>query len=124
MNNINIGKIGEEIANNYLGANKYMILARNHRERSDEIDIIARNNKGTLVFCEVKTINNKSGYFNEFMPEDNLSNIKRHKMIRAAEAFIGQHPWLVRDGAGWQIDLIAVVLQEEKLINLRHYENI
>jgi len=33
MNNIETGKIGEDIANKYLLNNGYVILARNHREK-------------------------------------------------------------------------------------------
>ncbi|MGD1002976.1 MAG: YraN family protein [Minisyncoccia bacterium] len=121
MKNIETGKIGEDIACQYLLKNSYLILARNHRERFDEIDILTRDPGGVLVFCEVKTSNyNNSG----FMPEDNLSSAKRHKMIRAANIFLARHPELVWENAGWQIDLVAIVLDGGKLSNLRHYKNI
>jgi putative endonuclease len=121
MKNIETGKIGEDIACRYLLKNSYLILARNHKERFDEIDIIARDPRGILVFCEVKTSNyNNSG----FMPEDNLSPAKRHKMIRATNIFLARHPELVWEDAGWRIDLIAIVLENSGLADLRHYKNI
>ena len=121
MKNIETGKIGEDIACQYLLKNSYSILARNHRERFYEIDIIARNPRGILIFCEVKTGNhNSSG----FMPEDNLSPAKRQKMIRASSVFLAWHPELVREDTGWQIDLIAIVLDGGNLSDLRHYKNI
>ena len=121
MKNIETGKRGEDIACQYLLKNSYLILARNHKEKFDEIDVIARDHRGVLVFCEVKTGNyNNSG----FMPEDNLSAAKRHKMIRASSIFLARHPVVVWENAGWQIDLIAVVLDGGKLSNLRHYKNI
>ncbi len=102
MKNIETGKIGENIACKYLLKSSYLILARNHKERFDEIDIIARDPRGVLVFCEVKTGNyNNSG----FMPEDNLSAAKRKKMVRASSIFLARHPESVRETAGWQIDL-------------------
>jgi putative endonuclease len=124
MNNVQIGKMGEDIAYKYLLTNGYLILARNYKRKMGEIDIIARNWAGTLIFCEVKTINNKGIYNDGFMPEDNLSNAKYRKMIRAAKIFLVWHPELAWENGGWQIDLVAVILKEGKLLDLRHYENL
>jgi putative endonuclease len=125
MENSKTGKIGEDIAHKYLLNNKYLILYRNHKERFDEIDIIARHPDGTLIFCEVKTLNGDRGSFwGGFMPEDNLSRQKRRKMIRAGQIFLLRHPKLASGDKGWQIDLIAIVLKNGKLADLRHYENI
>lgn len=125
MNNIETGKIGENIAYKYLLNKRYLILARNHKERFDEIDIIARRRDDTLIFCEVKTIKKTGGIVSGgFMPEDNLSQIKRRKMIRAAEVFLIRRPGMVMKDRGWQIDLIAIVLKDQKIAALRHYENI
>ena len=124
MKNSETGKIGENIACKHLLNNKYLILARNHKERFDEIDIIARHSNGTLVFCEVKTLNNSGHFPSQFMPEDNLSPMKLRRMIRASSVFLARHTGLIREESGWRIDLIAVVLKDGKLIDLRHYENI
>jgi putative endonuclease len=121
MKNIETGKIGEDIACQYLLNNGYLILARNHKERFYEIDIIARDSIGLLVFCEVKTSNYNN---NGFMPEDNLSAAKQQKMVRGSEIFLMRHPELVREDTEWRIDLIAIVLENGKLADLRHYENI
>jgi len=121
------GKMGENIAYKYLLNNGYLMLARNHREKFDEIDIIARHRDGTLIFCEVKTIiiNNSETFYDGFMPEDNLSVAKHKKMIRATNFFLAHHYGIVREDRGWQIDLIAIVLNNDgKLSDLRHYENI
>lgn len=53
-NHLSLGKRGEEIACCHLLKNGYRILRRNYRTRLGEIDIIAEE-KGTLVFVEVKT---------------------------------------------------------------------
>jgi hypothetical protein len=45
-------------------------------------------------------------------------------MIRASSVFLARHTGLIREERGWRIDLIAVVLKDGKLIDLRHYENI
>lgn len=47
------GRKAEEMAVRHLKARGYKILERNYRNRSGEIDIIAREGK-TLVFVEVK----------------------------------------------------------------------
>ncbi len=47
------GKVGEDIAFEYLKAQRYKVLKRNFRTRLGEIDIIALDKK-TLVFVEVK----------------------------------------------------------------------
>jgi putative endonuclease len=124
MNNIETGKIGENLASKYLLDNKYLILAQNHREKYYEIDIIARRRDGLLIFCEVKTINNNGIINNGFTPEDNLSWAKRRKMIRASRIFLAKYPRLIKEDKGWQLDLIAVILAGGKLSDLRHYENI
>ena len=49
-----LGKFGEDIACAELERQGYEILARRHRTRYGEIDIIARE-AGTTVFVEVKT---------------------------------------------------------------------
>lgn len=54
-NNIKTGKLGEDIAKEYLKSIKYKIINTNwHYSKNAEIDIIADDN-GTLVFVEVKT---------------------------------------------------------------------
>ncbi len=50
----NIGKLGEEMAAQYLRNKAYEILERNYRWARGEIDIVARKDN-TLVFVEVKT---------------------------------------------------------------------
>jgi putative endonuclease len=124
MNNKETGKMGEDMAYKYLLINKYLILGRNYKEKFNEIDIIARDPLGILIFCEVKTINNSRGCNNGLSPEDNLSHAKYRKMVSASNIFLFRHPELSVADKGWQIDLIAVTLMGEKLFDLRHYKNI
>ncbi len=53
-NNRKIGSRYEDLAAAYLSEAGYRILTRNYRNRFGEIDIIAADPKGTLVFAEVK----------------------------------------------------------------------
>ena len=57
MNNIEKGKLGENISVDYLIKNGYKILERNYRNKIGEIDIIALYD-GILVFIEVKSRSN------------------------------------------------------------------
>lgn len=49
-----LGRHGEDLACAELQRRGYSILARGHRSRFGEIDVVARDG-GTLVFVEVKT---------------------------------------------------------------------
>jgi putative endonuclease len=51
--NLNLGKLAEEKAREFLKANGYKIVCRNFKTKLGEIDIIARD-KDTLCFVEVK----------------------------------------------------------------------
>lgn len=54
-----IGKIGENLACEFLRKNKYIIIERNFRCRQGEIDIIATDTESKeIVFLEVKTRTN------------------------------------------------------------------
>lgn len=54
MHNLKIGKLGEQLAADYLEKAGYRILQRNYRCRFGEIDIIAKEGD-TIVFVEVKS---------------------------------------------------------------------
>jgi len=49
------GNTGEDRAADYLLSQGYRIICRNYRSKRGEIDCIARDPDGTLVFVEVKT---------------------------------------------------------------------
>ena len=50
------GKLGEDLACEYLVNNKYKVIERNFRRPWGELDIIAKDSRGVLVFVEVKTM--------------------------------------------------------------------
>lgn len=60
----NLGRYGEDRAANFLQDRGYVIIERNWRSRTGEIDLIARE-KDRLVFVEVKT-RNGSGFGHPF----------------------------------------------------------
>jgi putative endonuclease len=67
-----VGEAGEELACKYLGSHGYGISFRNYRRKWGEIDIIARDPDGILVFVEVKSMVRLTTN-NELKPEDNLT---------------------------------------------------
>lgn len=120
-----IGKIGEDLACEYLKGKNYKIIERNFRKKWGELDIIAKNPAKVLVFVEVKTLrfgNNPA--IAGLKPEDNLTTAKLKKLKKAASLYAGHNQNLIDDKKGWRIDLIAISLLDNGQYQLNHYENI
>jgi putative endonuclease len=124
-----VGKFGEDVAELFLKKKKYRILSRNYiLGRVGEIDIVAREKSGKLVFVEVKTLVEFDGTFS---PEDHFNEEKIFRVRRLAEAFANKHPEYIDVKLGYRIDLVAVSMKSifSKLSNwenecdVRHYEN-
>ncbi len=83
--NKDIGNYGENIAAKYLVDNNYLIVKRNFRCKSGEIDIIA-SNIDYLCFIEVKTrYETKFGF-----PAEAVDRRKQYKIQKTAELYIYQ----------------------------------
>jgi putative endonuclease len=93
----NDGKIGEDIASEYLNSQHYKILKRNFRTRLGEIDIIAIDKK-TLVFVEVK-YGSDDAYLR-------VNQKKFEKISRTANAFIKIYGDFKSES--YRIDVIAI----------------
>ena len=115
MSNTITGKRGEEIACGYLKKMGYTILERNiHFSRNCELDIIAKNKKGTLIAIEVKTRKNTLlGTPFEAITPKKYNNIKQ-----GLYTYLQSHP----EFKNFQIDAIAIVLEPK--ISLQHLKNI
>lgn len=114
-----IGDGGEHCACEYLQKQKWKILGCNIRlPWNDEIDILAHDPHDVLVFVEVKTV---SGNF--LKPEDQMTNAKIKKCVRAAQWYANQYPKLVCETAGWRIDCIALKKIGD-LYEIHHYQQI
>jgi putative endonuclease len=114
-----LGKLGEEIACEFLERKGYRILERNHWEPWGEIDVIAKHPDKTLVFVEVKTMRR-----GDIQPEDHMMGAKARKVRRTCELFANEHHDLIQEKRGWQIDLVAITMGEHGERDLRHYENV
>lgn len=80
-----LGKAGEDLAAEYMKRKGYVILHRNYRSRSGEIDIIAMQGR-TLVFAEVKT--RKSTVFGS--PATAVTTRKQAQISRTAEDYLAR----------------------------------
>ena len=122
-----VGNYGEDIACEFLVKSGYKIIERNHRQKWGELDIIAKDPDGTLVFIEVKTMRQNNPAIAGLTPEDNLTFSKLRKLQRTAQLFAGFHSDLIDDDHGWRIDLVAICLAEKFGLvkqTVKHYKNI
>ena len=78
-----IGKLGEDLATEYLKNKGYKIIERNFVAKQGEIDIVAQDKK-ELVFIEVKTrTNNLYG-----KPIDAVNQVKQKHLISAVKYYL------------------------------------
>jgi len=117
------GTLGEEIAAKYLRGSKYKIVETNWRRVWTEIDIVAIDPKGVLVFVEVKTSRLRLDKIDDIQPEAHFDLRKKERVKRAATYYANLRRDLVQEKAGWRVDLIAVVVREKDCL-IRHYRNI
>ncbi len=121
-----VGKIGEEIAAEFLKEKKYRILYRNKRWPWGELDIVSRDHDGVLVFVEVKTLWGEGSR----SPEQNYTFDKDRKTKRTAALFANKYKELIDENLGYRIDLVAVHIRDPLLTDwrkdceVRHYENL
>ncbi len=98
---ITTGKLGEQMAVEYLLKNGFVILHKNWRHSHWEVDVIA-SLKGILHFIEVKTRRTKKfGY-----PEDDVTKKKVTNLINASEEFLFLYPEWKRI----QFDILSISL--------------
>lgn len=111
MNQI-LGKLGEDIAVQYLLDNGYKVIDRNYRFGRNEIDIIVTNQK-QIVFVEVKTRNNN--IIGE--PYQAVTRKKQKQIIKVAHHFLVEN--CVELDA--RLDVISIVMNEKKFL-IEHIE--
>jgi putative endonuclease len=111
-----LGSRGEALAATHLERLGYAIVARNHRTRWGELDVVAHGHD-VLVFCEVKSRRHGSG-----SPFDAFRGPKQHQVRRMAAAYLVD----VVDrptASEVRFDAIGVVLDAHgALVSLDHLE--
>jgi putative endonuclease len=113
-----VGEVGERLAAEHLERLGYAILARRHRTRFGELDLVAFDGR-TIVFCEVKA---RRGGGRRRTPFEALGPAKRAQVRRMAAAWLAE----VRDrprGVELRFDAIGVRLDAAgRLDSLEHLE--
>ena len=84
-----VGRIGEDIAVNYLLKHKFKILARNVFVKNGEIDIIAQKDSA-INFFEVRSTTRKFNDFNSIL--ELISRFKLYKLARTVRSYIFKNP--------------------------------
>jgi putative endonuclease len=111
-----LGRTGEDMAAEHLLRLGYDVVARNHRTRFGELDIVATDGE-SIVFVEVKTRRAGSG-----RPWDSLHDLKRTQVRRMASAYlndVSDRPYR----KALRFDAIGVILDARgELVELEHLE--
>ena len=107
------GKLGEEIAANYLVGKGYEIVERNWRNTHKEIDIIAKDGED-LVSVEVKT-RQTDEYGN---PDIAVTRKKQRLLIAAANAYLFMNKLDVET----RFDIISIIFKDGEPV-IEHIED-
>lgn len=118
--NYETGKLGENLAAEFLSKNGYELIERNFHTRFGEIDLIVTKAK-KLVFVEVKLkIEEDFG-----TPEEMITKHKLRQVEMTGQSFLMKHPEYEKFYDSLQIDAICIVLDENReVMRINHYENI
>lgn len=108
-----LGRQGEQLAQQWLLAKKYTLLETNWKCGNIEIDIIARKAR-QLVFVEVKT--RSSDVLQR--PEEAVDYRRRQRLTKAADVYIRRNGLSLEP----RFDIIAIVLNGQQQ-EINHIEN-
>ena len=115
-----LGRWGEDQAEQYLLRRGYAIVGRNVRTRYGEIDLVARQESASgaaTVFVEVKT--RRSAAYG--LPEEAVTARKQAHLLAAAQSYLQAHPELDGD---WRVDVIAIRKERAgQAAEITHFEN-
>lgn len=112
-----LGKLGEDLACEYLQKKGFKILSRNFKARYGELDIVALDDT-TLVFVEVKTRIGK-----EFgLPEEAVTPWKLREVKQTALYYKMLHPELPEQ---LRLDVIGIELDYDYTLKyFNHIKNV
>ncbi|MDO4988035.1 MAG: YraN family protein [Synergistes sp.] len=109
------GRLGEEVAADFLAKKGYVIIDRNVHEGHCEIDIVARD-KDEIVFAEVRT--RKFGAVTSAC--ESVGPQKLSKLITAGRRWAESRHY---EGI-WRIDLVAVTEMNDGTFETEHLRDI
>lgn len=109
------GHFAEVHAAAFLRRHGYSLLARNYAYRGGELDLVARDSNGEIVFVEVK-----SSWGKDFgLPESRVTQAKQTKMWRTACHYLYA---TAATECACRFDVIAVDCLAQGL-EIRHFKN-
>ena len=117
-----VGRIGEQIAVQFLVQNGYTVVERNWRHGHQEVDIIAKDDR-FLVFVEVKTRSCLSPEDLRYgRPARAVNQTKQKNLLLAARAYLGSHARLSLQP---RLDVIEVYLHptDSTPLKVHHIRN-
>ncbi len=111
-----LGKLGEEKAQQYLLSKEYKIRHCNWRSGRNELDIIAEKD-GVLIIVEVKS--RSSNYFGE--PEEAVSEAKISRIVAATNDYVCDFNL----DNEIRFDIISIVMKDTqtKTFHIEHIED-
>jgi len=112
-----LGRRGEALAAEHFERLGYRVLARNHRTRFGELDLVLADASGdTIVFCEVKARRVGADW------RENLHEAKRRQVRTMAAAWLSEVSDRPRH-AELRFDAVGVTLDaRDELVRLDHLQ--
>ena len=111
------GDRGERAAARHLKKQGMRIIARQHRSRLGEIDLIVRDG-ATIVFVEVKSRRSHAAG----RPEEAVTTAKQRQLTRLALEYLKRRGWLGKRRA--RFDVVSVTWPEDaSRPEIVHYRN-
>ena len=114
--NNSTGSKGEDLAVSHLLGNGYTVLDRNFKCRGGEVDIVARDSRGVIVFVEVKT--RRSLEYG--LPQFAVTPHKQRQIAKGALTWLSQRHLHDRSA---RFDVIAILLYNGAKFKLEHIVN-
>jgi putative endonuclease len=106
-----LGRLGEEIACNFLEKRRFEIIDRNYRKKWGELDVVTKKD-GVIHFVEVKSVscemtgNVTRETRDSYRPEDNVHPQKVKRLKRAIQTYIAEKG--VSPETSWFFNVIVV----------------
>lgn len=111
------GRRGEDLAADYLTQDDYLIVERNWRCRSGELDLIARKD-GLLIIIEVRS---RKSLLQFGHPIESVERRKQTQVRRTAEVYVTMSS---QSGSQIRFDVITVLLAKDgSLHEINHIQN-
>ena len=116
--NHDIGKLGEDLATEYLEKDGFKIFDRNYKLERNEIDIVAFwDDPAEIHFVEVKTRTNTSAS----NPEDGLTEEQQKNMAKVARFYLRERQLVTVPVV---FDVIAVSMDDPDNPEIKHLEDV